>query len=129
MGRSRTVNVLIYGKESDDIRQYRTAMNRLEVLQQIHILKKEGKEIDFFYAQTKIGEKILFGNVSIGYREFDKRNYLKTVTCPICEGEGHNDKYYCPVCNGSGITVKGNEKRWQDWQLEDMKQERKGVVR
>jgi len=49
---------------------------------------------------------------------------MKTVVCPVCEGDGVNGKFFCPVCNGSGITRPGHEKNWRPWQIEGMKRER-----
>ena len=34
---------------------------------------------------------------------------MKTVVCPVCEGDGVNGKFFCPVCNGSGGLALGND--------------------
>lgn len=103
-----------------------SAMSRLELCQETYKYTKLGYNIEYWVSQTKVGDKILkldgFGNHKTT-RDLVKEgilNYEWLVTCPVCEGEGHNGKYHCPVCNGSGLCKKGNERHWQDWQLKDM---------
>lgn len=98
-----------------------TAMNRVEIAQSIYKAEQEGHSIKYWYPQTKTGERILRTSFRVTTEEL--RSLLpQLVTCPICEGEGRNGRYYCPICNGSGITKPGNEKNWQPWQLEHMRQ-------
>lgn len=123
MGRSYTINCLGYGPVVDGTRRVFSAMNRLEIEQARHQAKKEGIKIVYWIAQTKVGEKVL-GYPAWGSQLDRDVPHVKTITCPVCLGQGRNGKYHCPVCNGSGITTPGNEKRWQPWQIEGMKKER-----
>jgi hypothetical protein len=140
MGRSITIHCIGYARtggyvneKGEGVTQHRLfyAMNRLEVEQKRYEAAKEGLKINYWVAQTKTGLRILASKkVFVEYWPINDKDVprVNTVTCPICLGEGHNGKYYCPVCNGSGITKKGNEKRWQPWQIEHMKAERQNVA-
>ena len=105
MGRSYTIHCVGFPAGS--------AMSKVELLQEEHRLRKLGYGPITWVAQTKVGEKIL-----------SSRRWPKLVTCPICEGDGHNGPYYCPVCRGSGICRPGAEKEWLPWQIEHMRVER-----
>jgi hypothetical protein len=98
-------------------------MNRLEIEQVRHRAKKEEIKIVYWIAQTKTGERVL-GCPAWGSQLDRDVPHVKTITCPVCLGQGRNGKYWCPVCNGSGITRPGNEKGWRSWQIEEMKKER-----
>ena len=101
-------------------------MNKVEIAQAREKARKDGLQIEYWYAQTQVGVKILGGHQDMTIDVYRKVldgevKAPKLVTCPICEGEGHNGQYHCPVCDGTGICKKGNERRWQDWQIADMK--------
>jgi len=104
-----------------------TAMSHLELCQQTYLYTKKGTPPEYWVSQTKVGDKILkldgFGNYKTVKELIQEGiiNYDWLITCPICEGQGHNGQYYCPICNGSGICRKGNERHWQPWQLENMR--------
>ena len=108
-----------------------SAMSRLELCQQTYSLTKQGYNIEYWVSQTKVGDKILKLDDGFNYKTVKQLvaegilNYDWLVVCPICEGEGHNGKYYCPICNGSGLCKRGNEKHWQPWQIENMRARQK----
>lgn len=121
MGRSQTIHCIGYGPAIDGKQRIYYAMNRVEIKQEIHKAQKAGEKIVSWYAQTLTGYRIL-GNYSPVLTE--KIPLPRLETCPICEGEGRNGLYFCVVCNGSGICKRGNEKKWQAWQIAWMKEER-----
>ena len=118
MGRSYTIHCIGVPQGS--------AMSRLELMQEHHKAIKRNQPIRYWFAQTKVGMKILktYSENEVaptaGLERQGIINLRKLVTCPICQGEGRNGKYYCPVCNGSGICKPRNEKNWRAWQLESM---------
>jgi len=130
MGRSITVHCIGYGKKN-----FYTAMNRVEIAQQIEKAKRDGDEIEYWIAQTKTGKRILdIKPEDLGVKLTKDLKLPKLVTCPVCNGDGvlnmkHNGKYRvvhrCPVCNGSGICKRGNERKWDEWQIEKMRKEHK----
>ena len=122
MGRSYIINCLGYGPVVNGRRRVFSAMNRLEIEQERHKAEKEGIKIVYWIAQTKTGEGVL-GCDSCGSALDRNVPHVKTITCPVCLGQGGNGKYYCPVCKGSGITTQGNEKHWRPWQIEEMRKE------
>lgn len=127
MGSSVTVPVIGRTKLEDERWEEVFAMSKLDMAQKRRLMEKAGKPIWAWYAQTAHGCRLL-GTVVPGEEILDKDvRHVKTVTCPICGGKGR--KYLpkpgvfpeyrsCPVCSGSGITRKGYEKRWRDWQVE-----------
>ena len=127
MGRSLTVHCVGYGNK-----YVYTAMNRVEVTQNIAKARGRGDDIIYWIAQTKTGMRILKTDY-IGQEKYTKDLTLpKLVKCPICEGTGILSKedegdykvvHPCPVCNGSGICKKGNEKNWSEWQIEEFRKE------
>lgn len=132
MGRSQTINCIGHGPDElvdGKIKQrIYYAMNRIEVSQEIEKARKNGNYIVGWYSQTKTGQKVL-GISGWDYEISTNEIKLpKLITCPICHGKGSWSlgtglKHGCVVCNSSGICKKGNEKHWQDWQLDWMKQE------
>ena len=103
------------------IRRLYPAMNRVEMEQKRVEAIRDGSPITSWTSQTKTGNRIL-GCDEWGFVLETKAPRVKMVTCPVCNGAGHNGKYHCPVCDGSGICRPGNEKRWQLWQIEHMKE-------
>jgi len=119
MGKSVTIHCI--GRGADGLRYY--AMNKVEIAQELHKAAKEGRQITSWYAQTKIGCRILGDEFAVHFPvPTTSLSLLKLVTCPVCTGQGCNGRYRCPVCAGSGICKLGNERKWQTWQIEDMKQ-------
>ena len=98
------------------------AMSRLEIVQEERKAASQGRQISYWYAQTKTGERILGDTGPIPLERIP--NLPKVVICPICEGDGSNGRYVCPVCNSSGVTRPGHERQWQQWQLDHMREER-----
>lgn len=128
MGRSFTYHVIGEGPLIDGKKRIYAAMNRLEIKQELEKARKEGDSILTWYAQTRTGCRVLGNENAMSWPIKTEHIPLpKTVTCPICEGEGHNGKYFCVICNGSGICKPGNEKKWLPWQLEEMKKWRNHV--
>jgi len=125
MGRSQTIHCIGHAPTDDNTRRLYYAMNRLEIAQARHKAIKDNLRISYWTWQTKTGERIL-GEKADGFGVVLDRDVPtpKTITCPICEGDGHNGKYYCPVCAGSGITKRGNERKWRPEQLVEMRKER-----
>lgn len=111
-----------------------SAMSRKELCQETYKYTKLGYNIEYWVSQTKVGDRILkldgFGNYKTTKELVAEGilNYDWLVVCPICEGAGHNGKYYCPVYSGSGLTTKGYEKGWANWQLESMRQRKANEV-
>lgn len=128
MGHSQTIHVIGQGKGTvngnETTRRIYYAMNRVEMEQQRAKARRDGDTIESWYAQTKTGQRILGDYMPPDYILPDKdAPHVKLITCPVCEGDGHNGKYHCPVCDGSGLCKAGNERHWQDWQIEQMKRE------
>ena len=132
MGRSITIHCIGHAPEYCDVKTggivYRlySAMSKKEIAQARRKAQSDGLKIEFWYAQTKTGCRVLgsHNDWSIGIFRKVYDNEVKTpklVICPVCLGRGRNGMFYCPVCDGSGITLKGYEKRWQDWQIAEMK--------
>ena len=125
MGRSGTYNVIgqtaIITSQDKKFRRIYPANNQVEMEQQRAKARRDGKPITCWYSQTKTGNRIL--GDAFGWVTDDKAPKVKLVTCPICEGLGRNGAYYCPVCDGSGICKRGNERKWQTWQVAEMKLE------
>lgn len=115
MGKSITVHCIGTTKKGFLI----TAMNNRERAQMIKIQQDKNDPIVSWFAQTKIGEKILHAK------------FPAMVICPACKGQKSYSKNgflnHCPVCLNSGITTKGYEKKWMPWQLEFM-QEQAGIL-
>lgn len=129
VGRSITINCIGLGPEElieGKIRQrVYQVMNRVEIVQEIEKAYKQGNYIVSWYAQTKTGKRVLGGSWDVPTNEI---KLPKLVTCPVCQGEGNWSlgkglKHFCVICNGSGLCKKGNEKKWQSWQIESMKKE------
>ena len=131
MGRSQTINCIGVGPdeliEGKMRHKLYYAMNRIEIAQEIAKARKRGDYIVSWYSQTKTGNRVL----GLDPWEYDiltdQINLPKLITCPICHGEGSwslggNLQHSCVVCNGSGICKKGNENKWQAWQIDEMKQ-------
>jgi hypothetical protein len=122
-----TYNVIGLGEIGafDSTRQLYEAQNRTEIMQQRSRATKKGDRIVWWYAQTAAGVRVL-GPKCLGVN-FDIRDgdvpSVHVVTCPYCHGRGQNGRHYCPVCNGSGLMQPGHDKRWQQWQLDNMKAE------
>ncbi len=125
MGRSRTINCIGLGEVKDNQQRMYYANNRLEIMQQTVIVKKrDGETITDWYAQTKIGEKILGCAFTPAYYHIPAKEIPKAkgvVSCPACEGSG------CHICNYSGITQMKIINCYQDWQIENIKKE-KGLL-
>ena len=96
---------------------YGRAMSKLEIAQEEHKAKKGEEKIQYWYAQTLVGKRILDGQTQASA---DRIRLPKLVTCAVCKG--HNGKYYCPVCRGSGICKAGNESNWTPWQTARMRE-------
>jgi hypothetical protein len=126
---SHTIDCIGLGKDRDGRRTIYEAQNRTEVMQERNRAAKTGDIILEWYAQTSAGVRVL-GSVCSGVWVHVMDSFVPSVhmvTCPICEGDGHNGKYFCPVCHGSGISRSGNEKHWMAWQLDSMRAERAKV--
>jgi hypothetical protein len=113
------------GQIHDGSRREYPAMNRVEMEQQRHNAEGKQDKIIEWYAQTKTGARTL-GPVCSGPWQVVMDSFVRHVqltVCPYCHGRGHNGNRYCPVCNGSGRMKPGNDKHWQQWQLDRMKAE------
>lgn len=132
---SETINIIGLGKYSHEQggRRVYHAMNKTEMLQEkVKAERDDGETISFWYAQTKAGQRIL--NAFEPYQGVpdSEIKHVKLVECPICQGQGRKrlengpglPMYRgCVVCNSSGLTRSGHWKKWQDWQLEEMRKE------
>lgn len=124
MGRSYTYHVVGYGIKRNGKRYIYPAMNRLQIKQQLKSAAEEGDEIRYFVAQTRTGMRIL--NTDDPYAEVKPEDIPlpATITCPVCQGKGYywenHTRYMCGPCRGSGITTKGELKKYMPWQLARM---------
>jgi len=117
MGRSQTIHVVGLGEPGiDGAQRMFYAMSRAEMAQQVEIARRfEHINIVSWYSQTKTGEKMT-----------ERGPSTRLKRCRICNGKaryGTVVRYDCPVCRGSGLSMPGNEKRWNDWQIREMKKE------
>lgn len=127
------IHCIGYGSKKRDqsgkaVRTIYYAKNRREIAQQCHIARKHGDRIEYWYAQTGTGARLLGNNATKTEDIATKTEDIplpKMVICPICDGDGENGGYFCPVCNGSGITTPGYENNWKEWQIMEMKKRRK----
>lgn len=113
MGRSYTYHVIGETNEQNIV----GAMSRLEMAQKTAIEAKHGRRIATWHAQTRTGLRIL--GTDVMYFPVAARNVRRAtvITCPVCEGDG------CHVCRFSGITQKGEDRRYMPWQIDRMRQE------
>jgi hypothetical protein len=129
MGKSITINCIGRAPIDSEHDRMFDAMNRLEIMQAQAKAKKEGLVITEWYAQTATGCKVLGMDKwsTHVYIPHDAVPTVKTVTCPICNGQGSTlvpgEKCltWCFVCHGSGITKNNHWNGWQDWQLARMR--------
>lgn len=93
-------------------------MSRIEMLQAMKKAEKVGHPIIEWEAQTPTGIMML-GNAASAdpYALLNRVKFPKLVDCPVCYGTG------CVVCNYSGITEKDHWLKWQDWQIEQIRQD------
>jgi len=89
------------------------AMSRAEMAQQCAKAQRADDAIIGWSAQTKTGARILGGEWALT----SGVKLPRMVDCPICESRG------CPVCEFSGMCRPGHWERWQEWQLDQMRQE------
>ncbi len=133
MGRSQTIHVLGYAPDGGELRIYR-AMNKTEIAQARKLAERDGLKIKFWQAQTKTGAKMIGAAEPWTHIDDEFVKAGKAVTCPVCEGIGQKDTgektltglpivKHCIVCNGSGICKPGHEKRWQEWQLNNIRKD------
>jgi hypothetical protein len=120
---SATWNCIGLGQERNGQRRIYQAMNKAEIMQQRHVAGKNGDRITEWYAQTPTGGRVLRTTYSRERMPDSMVRGVPMVTCPYCHGRGQNGTHYCPVCNGSGLMKPGNDKQWQQWQLDSMKAE------
>ena len=125
MGHTQTIHVIGFSKEENQLRYECQAMSKLEMIQEKIKMEHLGKPLVGWYAQTRAGSRIL--NNSHPYENVpdSEINHVKVVTCPVCKGKSLTQtglvRTYCTICRSSGVTKPGYEKRWQGWQIEDMK--------
>lgn len=120
MGRSITIHCLGHSRERQDrSRRIFCAMSRLEIMQETEKAKREGIEIEYWTSQTKTGDRILGWNDDLLFNGYVNAECIpkarNVVVCEVCKGVG------CVICNRSGITYKGHYKHWQDWQIDNIK--------
>jgi hypothetical protein len=75
-----------------------------------------GDKIVRWYAQTKVGKRILGGWNKEGDEIATISPCKGAILCPICAGQGK-----CSACNFSGITTAKILNAYQSWQIEEMK--------
>ena len=97
------------------------AMSRKEMAQVVHKMAKDGKRPFLWWAQTKVGVKMLGNDLmaeSVGVpHSMIARLLPKLAECDICGGKG------CIICKYSGICQPNDKNKWMPWQIESMRQE------
>ena len=127
MGKSYTYHVIGYAPDGKDRDRIYPTMSKLGMAQQREKAKRDGLKIEYWYAQTGTGRRMLKGQDQIRDSEIEIKKIIK---CVICDGKGYNStedvkiKSHCPVCDGSGVTRKDQYSRWSHWQLKYMVAER-----
>ncbi len=104
MGKSITINCI--GQCTNGNLEY--AMTKLEVYQKTILYP----EIEYWYTQTKKGDKILGG--SLVYRGYILDNPPKGLIDCVC-------KTSCHICKGSKKITKRELKSYRKWQIEECK--------
>jgi len=137
MGRSQTYNV--YGVsaaekvDENTTRRYEClAMTKSEMVQEKAKMSHRGTPVVAWAAQTARGCQMLSCGGDFVPFEHElvsdmQVKHVAMVECPICHGKSIEVKNgvrpnSCPVCNNSGLTRKGHWKRWNDWQLDHMRE-------
>lgn len=123
MGKSYTYHIIGCAPDGKDRERIYPTMSKLGMAQQREKAKRDGLKIEYWYAQTGTGRRMLKGQWELRDSEIEIKGIIK---CVICEGRGYNStedvkiKSHCPVCDGSGVTRKNESSRWAPWQLEEM---------
>jgi hypothetical protein len=128
MGRSVTYHIIGLSRENEHGRNCYPAMNRLEMRQAMRKARIDEDCIEFWYAQTFTGCRIL--RVADTYDWTPTPQFLmkiKVIPCPVC-GHRPRQEQGCGICRFSGITTEKVIKKYAPWQLEPLSENVSGAV-